>query len=86
MRGLGIAVVTKEGKPASRVRVFWRNLLAWLPLMLMPLLAVLLGLLIDLERATSVVLPMLVVLTLISSILPGRSLQDRLAGTYLVPR
>lgn len=86
MHGLGIAVVTKEGKPASRGGVLRRNLLAWLPLMLMPLSAVLLGLLIDLERAISILLPSLVVLTVISSMLPGRSLQDRLAGTYLVPR
>jgi eukaryotic-like serine/threonine-protein kinase len=84
MRGLGVAVVSRDGKSASRGRVFWRNLLAWLPLMLMPLLAVLPGLPLQMERAIFILL--LVVLTLISSILPGRSLQDRLAGTFLVPR
>ncbi|WP_160164592.1 protein kinase domain-containing protein [Pedosphaera parvula] len=86
MHGLGIVLVTKDGKLASRGRVLWRNLLAWLPLMLLPRLAVLLGLLIGLEQATSVLLPLLAILTIVSSILPGRSLQDRLAGTFPVPR
>ncbi|MDB6123701.1 MAG: Serine/threonine protein kinase [Pedosphaera sp.] len=86
LRGMGLVVVKADGSEASRAKVFYRNLLAWLPLMITPILAGLLGLLIGMGWAALLMFILLAVLSLKFSILPERSLQDRLAGTYLVPR
>ncbi|HEY5912442.1 MAG TPA: protein kinase [Verrucomicrobiae bacterium] len=77
---LGIVFVNRESVPVSRWRVTARNLVAWLPFVLIP--------------ATSRIhetLPFVVgvgVLFLagISLLLPKRGLQDRLTGTWPVPR
>jgi hypothetical protein len=91
---LGIAVVRRDGSRASRPRVFWRGLAAWLPL---------LALLIPLRWLTSVAMPsvretsepglnallvwaLYVPLVIWSTLRPERGLQDRVAGTWLVPR
>ncbi|RBP35316.1 serine/threonine protein kinase [Roseimicrobium gellanilyticum] len=34
-RMFGIALVNRHGKPASRLRLFWRSLVAWVPLVLL---------------------------------------------------
>jgi uncharacterized RDD family membrane protein YckC len=92
LRGLGIAVVTAEGSNASRGRVLWRNFIAWAPVLAAPVPA-----LVRLLRAGAgeelpwtafmwVTLAVLAVPTVISLLLRERSLQDCLAGTYLVPR
>jgi hypothetical protein len=103
----GLAVVKKDGTKASRLRVFWRNLIAWFPALLSgPLVAllfmvgrpdglfnetpldrvpadVLIGLLL-LVNLLSIILTAILVVW--SALLPERGLQDRLAGTCLVPR
>jgi hypothetical protein len=86
LRGLGIAVVTRRGRPASRVRVFLRNFAATLPFMVLPGIVMLGGF-----AGSSVwvgwgLLALLAALTFISPLLPRRSIQDRLTGTFLVPR
>ena len=151
LRVLGLAVVRKDGARASRLRVFWRSLVAWSPIVGVPvLLAVVVPLLVlarsgaapkapkpiiteqiavappapvpatntspaveTVLAATNTpavtsqnpeftpfggsmpssviwcgsVLALLVLgLTILSLALPGRSLQDRIAGTCLVPR
>jgi hypothetical protein len=44
LRMLGLAVVNEDGTEASRLRVFWRNLIAWFPALLSgPLVALLVG-------------------------------------------
>jgi uncharacterized RDD family membrane protein YckC len=93
LRGLGIAVVTADGSNASRGRVFWRNFIAWAPVLAAPVPAALVRVLRagvgeELPWTTFmwVTLAALAVPTVISLLLPERSLQDRLAGTYLVPR
>jgi eukaryotic-like serine/threonine-protein kinase len=77
---LGIVFVNRHGLPASRWRVTARNLIAWLPFLLVPsrvgsneFLPLLLG-------------PCVVVLVVVSLALPRRGLQDWLAGTWPVPR
>jgi len=35
LRFMGIDVVRKDGRPASRVRCAWRNLVVWAPIMIM---------------------------------------------------
>jgi len=88
LRGLGMVVVTREGKLASRGRVLWRNFVAWLPLVLLPMPVALLKAMtgIDWPLFAFGALALLTGITAISLALPNRSLPDRLAGTWLVPR
>jgi hypothetical protein len=91
LRMFDIAVVTSDGKPVSRLRAGWRGLAAWSPVIVgfvylapllirpedpeAPPLAVALG-------------PWVVFVAgaVWAVICPERGLQDRIAGTYLVPR
>jgi hypothetical protein len=80
VRLLGIVLVDRNGLPVSRWRVTARNLIAWLPFAL-----------IMATVSIHEVLPIffgfvVILLAAISLLLPNRSLQDRLAGTWLVPR
>jgi eukaryotic-like serine/threonine-protein kinase len=75
---LGIVFVNRAGLPASRWRVTARNLIAWLPFLLLPS---------RINEAWPIMLgPCVVVLAVISLLLPRRGLQDCLAGTWPVPR
>ena len=86
MRALGIAVVRRDGADASRWRMLWRACVAWPWLSLATFATALLngaG-----HSSTSILfvgLPLLGVL-IWSAAMPARSLPDRLAGTWLVPR
>ncbi len=86
LRAAGVAIVGSDGARASRLRVFWRSVVTWSPLLLGVLLVVPLVLLIG--PFPSAVLWCVVHLGLtIWSLAPKqRGLQDRLAGTWLVPR
>jgi hypothetical protein len=98
---LGLAVVTIDGSPASRLRVLGRSLIAWSPTALA--LVAVFGTIVpvisigDIEfRGTGygaigivtagVVLVIYFILGLVSALLPVRGIHDRLAGTWLVPR
>ncbi|HOA60962.1 MAG: protein kinase [Verrucomicrobia bacterium] len=86
LRALGVAIVRHDGAPASRLRVFWRGLMAWSPVLLAPLLfGMLRG---PLGPFGAAVLSSLLAigLTALSLAHPQRNLQDRFAGTWLVPR
>ena len=86
MRALGIAVVRRDGADASRGRMLWRACLAWAWL---PPAFALTFYLNDLgykETSAAIVALPVLCLAIWSAALPGRSLQDRLAGTWLVPR
>jgi uncharacterized RDD family membrane protein YckC len=82
----GVAFVRKDGALASRLRVFWRALLAWCPLAVALFIAPFhprwLGPIDPSVFSVSLVLFM----ALLSLLLPERGLQDRLAGTWPVPR
>ena len=87
----GIAVVTEQERPATRVRMLWRWCIGW---------SVLLGIVsIQIVRAINGVdvirglpelsqaaLPVILALALIGLLIPRRTLVDRLAGTWLVAR
>jgi uncharacterized RDD family membrane protein YckC len=97
MRVLGIAVVTRTGQEASRCRVFGRALVAWLPLIALLVMLVGSGVLLSngfsngwqrhpMAIAAVAVLGVLFLGGAVWAALhPERGLQDRIAGTSLVP-
>ncbi len=86
MRGFGLAVAKRDGTRASRLQVFGRSLIAWFPVLVAPVLLAVLSPLTGMPWAGTLVAALLVGLAAWSLALPGRGLQDRLAGTTLVPR
>jgi eukaryotic-like serine/threonine-protein kinase len=89
LRITNVTFVRRDGRRASRLRVFWRVLVAWSLVGLAMCLAGGLG--VTLGRGHPVLsqtLAYVVVcgLAILSAALPGRGLPDRLAGTWPVPR
>ena len=84
--GLGLAVAKRDGTRASRLRVFGRGLVAWFPVLLAPVLLGILSPMTGTIWAAALLSALVVGLAGLSLALPGRSLQDRIAGTPLVPR
>ncbi|MEM9280462.1 MAG: protein kinase [Verrucomicrobiota bacterium] len=83
----GVALArARDGKQASRGRAFWRSLVTWTPIYLAVLLGTSLNEHVSTPAACLLASLALLVLTAISLSLPGRGLQDRIAGTQLVPR
>lgn len=81
----GVTYVRRDGRRASRGRVLWRSLVVWSPVVgAIILCAVAIGIKSTLLALLSVVL--VLVVTIWSLLLPERGLQDRLAGTWPVPR
>ena len=88
LRWLGIAVVTGDGTEVSRSRALWRSVIAWSPCAAVIVIAPIFSFL-----SSSIYIPIIGVLLAVSligivaaAVDPERGLQDRLAGTYLVPR
>lgn len=90
LRMAGITFVRHDGKPASRLRVFWRALVAWSPLWL-----ALLGLMLISSQIAPKALDewpfvlingVILMLAILSMVLPERGIPDRIAGTWPVPR
>ncbi|HZJ16812.1 MAG TPA: RDD family protein, partial [Chthoniobacteraceae bacterium] len=86
MRALGIAVVKRDGSEASRGRMLWRACVAWSWLPLTGILVAVLVPVAGVNMAVAIPAILLVSIVIWSGATPGRSLQDRLAGTWLVPR
>ncbi len=94
MRILGIAVVTNQGADASRLHMLWRSLIAWSPILLMPVLysfdAPLMEKTGDQDVIRIIGLIAMVVLSLALGLAAiatrDRGFHDRLARTWLVPR
>jgi uncharacterized RDD family membrane protein YckC len=91
LRMAGMTFVRQDGRPASRLRVFWRGLAAWSPLWL----ALFLGLMLCSGERDPVASHALLFrlycglycgLTVLSVALPKRGLPDHFAGTWPVPR
>ena len=81
----GVAVVNRDGTTASRLRVLWRSLVTWSPLVLMPVILVLLKISgLGIILSVCLTLALLVTVVIWSSLLPERGIPDRIAGTYLV--
>ena len=82
----GVTFVRPDGARASRGRIFWRSLLAWSPLLLAVLLFGVLRSPLGPLWASLPAWLLLAALTAWSLALPARGLQDRLAGTWPVPK
>lgn len=94
MRLLAIAVVKEDGTDASRLRMLWRSLIAWSPILLTPVLLMFLTRFMQKAGLQSLVqgiglsfmLVLFVALGVAVLATRGRGLHDRLARTWLVPR
>ena len=94
----GVVAVKRDGSRAGRLRVFWRALVTWSPILfgLVGFVALGLWLFADPDSAegftfvmgiaSEMAIGLVAVLAVVSALLPERGLQDRLAGTWLVPR
>jgi hypothetical protein len=82
LRMLEIAVVTKSGAPASRLRVLWRNTVLWS----LVLLAFGLFIFVAAKGGRPRAIYLLVIYLVATMFTSERGLQDCLAGTWLVPR
>lgn len=81
----GVTYVRKDGVRASRLRLLWRAMLTWSPLF--PVFGVaILAVAKHLTWQPWLALTLLGLLAAVSIALPVRGLQDRLAGTWPVPR
>jgi hypothetical protein len=86
LRAFGIDVVRRDGANASRLRMLWRACVAWSWMPLGVLVFSLLKPATGWPGALGIVAPVVVAVVAWSAVRPGRSLQDLLAGTWLVPR
>ena len=93
LRTFGVEVVTRIGAPASRLRTLWRGLLAWSPVIIAFVLLVPNPILLRIRDAREVAFvigvcaaAIFVVGAVWAVMYPERGLQDRIAGTCLVPR
>jgi len=82
----GVTFVRRDGARASRLRVFWRSVVAWCPLVGVPLVFKLVQFALGGLAAGLIAAVIILALGIISVALPRRGLPDRLAGTWPVPR
>ena len=82
----GAVVVKTNGQRAGRIRTIWRGFVAWSPFLLGPVLAMLLVALFGATAGTVILVLIMIAAVVLSLRRRDRSLQDRLAGTWLVPR
>jgi hypothetical protein len=82
----GVTFVRRDGARASRLRVFWRGLVAWSPLAIAPFVFEFLKLAVGGLAAGVAGTLFVCLLAVISMSLPTRGLPDRLSGTWPVPR
>jgi uncharacterized RDD family membrane protein YckC len=81
---LGMVAVDRHGRPASRLRMTWRTIVAWGTTPLFIFLAVSLMPWVGQGAAAGIALALFLGLFLLSPLLPVRGIPDRLAGTWLV--
>jgi serine/threonine protein kinase len=86
LRIFGLEIVTARGQPARRFRVLARAVLIWSPLLLVPWVTPVLGRILPDLAATPWWLLAMLGGAIAVAINPARGVQDRLAGTWVVPR
>jgi hypothetical protein len=86
----GFAIVTADGRRASRLRVLGRTAIAWSPLLAPALVSTVIGGIGEGPGGVIAVLTASLVVFLaggvVAMVRPSRGIQDRLAGTWIVPR
>ncbi|HEX5218663.1 MAG TPA: protein kinase [Verrucomicrobiae bacterium] len=82
----GVTFVRRDGALASRLRVFWRGLVAWSPLLAAPFVFGFLKPITGNIIAGAVAACLVGVPAVLSMVLPNRGLPDRLAGTWPILR
>ena len=94
LRAFGLAVVNRSGQRAGRFRSAWRALVAWAPAVVFGLLGLFYGLVMDpanwgrhpVMTATAVLCAIIFVGGAVMAVMrPTRGIQDRVAGTRIVP-
>jgi eukaryotic-like serine/threonine-protein kinase len=90
LRAFGAALVNRRGEPASRFRALWRAMVTWSLACALPIFfkANQKGTNIDTQSLIlqSVVMALFIAGAVWTALHPSRSIQDRLAGTWIVPR
>jgi eukaryotic-like serine/threonine-protein kinase len=81
----GVTYVRRDGLQASRLRLFWRSLVTWAPAAVLFVVAVA-GMAKNLTWQPWLAMALIALVAAVSVALPVRGLQDRLAGTWPVPR
>jgi uncharacterized RDD family membrane protein YckC len=82
----GVTFVRRDGILASRVRVLWRSLVAWSPLIATPFIVGFSKVFSNTTTGMIIAGSLCAGLTVVSIILPKRGLPDMLAGTWPVAR
>jgi hypothetical protein len=82
----GVTFVRGDGSRAGRMRVFWRAIVTWCPVALAGILYGIVHHIAGVAVAAVAAGLFLATLVALSLALPNRGLQDRLAGTWPVPR
>jgi eukaryotic-like serine/threonine-protein kinase len=81
----GVTYVRRDGARASRLRLLWRAILTWGPALGLFMVSVA-GMVHKWTWQPWLAVAALAVLAVVCAVLPARGLQDRLAGTWPVPR
>jgi eukaryotic-like serine/threonine-protein kinase len=85
LRGAGIAFVRRDGRRASRLRLCWRALVAWIPVAAVAVVCI--GATHDGSPGWALVAVVALAALILGSLgMPQRSLPDRLSGAWPVPR
>jgi len=96
----GVVAVKRDGSRAGRLRVLWRAMVTWSPYVLGLIGLVVIsisgrvfadpdsaeGFTSVMGIASGIAIGLFAALAIVSVLLPERGIQDRLAGTWLVPR
>jgi tRNA A-37 threonylcarbamoyl transferase component Bud32 len=85
MRAVGLELVIDNGRPASRLRVLARTVIVWAPI----IVTLVIVRMTPSVTGVAIWVPALLVLlagAIVTILRPERGIQDRLAGTWIVPR
>jgi eukaryotic-like serine/threonine-protein kinase len=86
MRVFGVCLINRHGNMATGIQAMHRSLIAWLPTLTSPVIIAVFMIWFSAQIAFFLAFLLLASIAVISALIPGKAIHDRLAGTYLVPR
>jgi hypothetical protein len=86
LRAAGLEIVTARGESAGRLRIFARALLTWSPILLVPWATPGIARVVPWVAESPWWLAAMLVGAIAIAVSPARAIQDRLGGTWIVPR